>query len=351
MPIPHETRQWVLNSKPLDLPVLDGPNPTFKLTTALLPQSLSKSQVLVKTLYLSNDPAQRCWISPTADPRRLYLPPIAEGESMGSNAVAEVIESGASDRLAPGTLVLAKTNWREYSIHEIDDCQILNPLPGLGVTHFMGSFGLPGLTAYYALTEVVKAKSGETIVVSGAAGATGSMVVQIAKKLIGLKVIGIAGSEEKCRWVEKLGADICINYRKPSFEEDLFRETDDFVDIYYDNVGGRILDLMLLRLKRYGRVAACGTISNYNKDADPVGLKNFYEVVSNRIAILGFIVFDYIHKAAEVRNLLIQAWKDGKIVVDDATETVVEASFEDIPRVWMKLFDGSNTGKLTTKLV
>ncbi|PYH92934.1 NAD(P)-binding protein, partial [Aspergillus ellipticus CBS 707.79] len=164
-------------------------------------------------------------------------------------------------------------------------------------------------------------------------------------------VIGIAGSEEKCRWVERLGADVCLNYKKESFEEDLWKATEGFVDVYFDNVGGKILDLMLLRVKRFGRIAACGTIANYNKDDDPVGLKNFYQVVINRIDVRGFIIYDYGDHIKEAREELIQAWKDGKLIVEDSTETVVEASFEDIPKVWMKLFDGSNTGKLTTKLV
>ncbi|XHG08679.1 hypothetical protein AWENTII_011773 [Aspergillus wentii] len=312
---------------------------------------LSPNHLLLKTLYLSNDPAQRGWISPNADPARLYVPPVPTGAVMRSTGIAEVIES-LSPSHPPGSLVFAVTNWSEYTVVHEGEVQRITPVDGLGVTHFLGSLGLPGLTAYYGLKEVVKTTSEDVVVVSGAAGATGGMAVQIAKRILGCKrVIGIAGTDEKCRWVESHGADVCINYRKETFEKDLFRETEGFVDVFYDNVGGKILDLMLLRMKRHGRIAACGTISNYNKNLDPVGIKNYYEVVSNRISIHGFIVFDYMHKAAEVRELFLQAWKEGKIILSDDTETVIEAPFEDIPEVWLKLFDGSNRGKLTTKLI
>ncbi|KAL4803821.1 hypothetical protein BDV18DRAFT_39725 [Aspergillus unguis] len=344
------TKQWILANKPTGLPTTSGPTPTFKLTTTDLP-AITPSQALLKTVMLSNDPAQRTWIVPDADPNRLYMSPVAEGSPMSSFALAEVVDSGNESQLAKGTLVLAPTGWREYSVHEIKGLQSVKPVEGLDLGHFLGAFGMTGLTAYYGIKEVVGATKDDTVVVSGAAGATGSMVVQIAKKIVGCKrVIGIAGTDEKCRWVETLGADVCINYKKDSFEQDLIKETEGFVEVYYDNVGGSILDLMLTRMKRHGRIAACGTISNYNS-SDAVGLKNFFEVISMRLHIHGFIVLDYVHKFGEVVAELSQAWKDGKIVVDDSMQTVVEAKFEEVPKVWMKLFEGANTGKLCTKIV
>ncbi|KAJ5569506.1 uncharacterized protein N7459_008936 [Penicillium hispanicum] len=348
--IPTTTRQWTLREKPTGLPELAGAHATFELGTAELPP-LQPSQVLLKTIYLSNDPAQRGWISGQRDPKRLYVPPVGLGEPMRALGIAEVIQSTA-DTLPVGTTVLTPTNWTQYSVHDAKDCQVVQPVPGLRVTHFLGSLGVPGLTAYVGLTEIAKVTKDDTVVVSGAAGATGSMAVQIAKKLIGCKrVIGIAGTEEKCRWVESLGADLCLNYKTDSFEKDLAQATEDYVEVFYDNVGGRILDLMLQRVKKFGRVAACGNISNYNSELNPRPLKNFSEVISNRINIQGFVVLDYLHKTAEVRDLFIQAWKEGKLVIDDSTETVVPTSFEGIPSTWMKLFDGSNTGKLTTELI
>ncbi|KAL4921470.1 hypothetical protein BDW62DRAFT_219568 [Aspergillus aurantiobrunneus] len=344
------TRQWILNSKPTDLPTLTGPSPTFKLTTTDLP-SPSPSQATVKTLMLSNDPAQRTWIVPNADPTRLYMPPVPEGAPMASVALAEVVDSGSPNDLAVGSIVLAPTKWTEYSVHEIKGLQVVKPIEGLDLGHFLGAFGMTGLTAYYGIKEVAGTKSDDVVVVSGAAGATGSMVVQIAKKILGCKrVIGIAGTDDKCRWVEKLGADVCVNYKKDSFEKDLAKETEGFVDVYFDNVGGDILDLLLTRMKRHGRIALCGAISNYNSP-NPTGPKNFFEVISMRLHIHGFIVLDYMHKFSDVVAELSQAWKEGKIIIDDSLQTVVEAKFEDVPKVWMKLFEGGNTGKLCTKLV
>ncbi|RAL01318.1 MDR family NADP-dependent oxidoreductase [Aspergillus ibericus CBS 121593] len=355
MTIPSTTRQWILNSKPTSTPILFSPShpePTFIPQSNPLPP-LTPTTALLQTLYISNDPAQRGQMSALVDPARLYVPPMTLHAPVRAYTISRVLESGNPALLAPGTIVLATTSWSEYAIVEINDVEVLDPerTPGVGISHYMGSFGLPGLTALYALREVVKLKKGERVVVSGAAGAVGGMVVQIAKKVMGAdEVIGIAGTDEKCRWVEGLGADVCLNYKKEGFEEELWKATEGFVDVYFDNVGGHILDLMLLRVKRHGRIAASGTIANYNRDEDRIALKNFYEVVTNRLSVLGFIIFDYRDHFPDARAELIQAWKDGKLVVDDATETVVEAKFEDIPGVWMKLFDGSNTGKLTTKL-
>lgn len=183
--IPTATRQWVLKEKPRELPVLEGENATFRLTTVNLPE-LQPSQVLVKTLFLSNDPAQRGWISAGADPERLYVPPLQVGEPMASFGVGEVIKS-TSESFPVGNLVLTRTDWAEYSVQNVADCHPADPLPGLRPTHWMGSFGLPGLTAYYGMVEIVNATKDDTVVVSGAAGATGSMAVQIAKKLLGCK--------------------------------------------------------------------------------------------------------------------------------------------------------------------
>lgn len=183
----RQTRQWVLQNKPLESPELEGPNATFSLRkTALL--ELSDDQILLKPIYFSNDPAQRCWISATADPERLYMKPINVGEVMGANAIAEVIESRA-EGLPVGTVVVSRTNWSEYAVKNRSDCTPIEPVPGLSVTHFMGSLGLPGLTAYYALKEIAGVTSEDSVVISGAAGAVGTMAVQIAKKLLGCKYV------------------------------------------------------------------------------------------------------------------------------------------------------------------
>jgi NADPH-dependent curcumin reductase CurA len=187
MSAPTRTKRWVLREKPYAEPVLSGDSPTFTLETTDIP-ALKEGQVLLKTLYLSNDPAQRSWISPLADAERLYLPPVQVGEVMKSMGIARVVESRSPD-IIPGSLVTASPGWSEYSIDDATNVSVLNPQPGLPDTHFLGALGLPGFTAYYALTQIVKAKSTDAIVVSGAAGAVGNMVVQIAKKMIGCRKV------------------------------------------------------------------------------------------------------------------------------------------------------------------
>ncbi len=273
---------------------------------------------------------------------------------MSARAVAEVIESKNS-KFKKGDKVLANTGWAEYAVNDPQKLQLqpLQQLEGVSVTHYLGAFGMTGLTAYYGTKIIARAGPGDTVVVSGAAGATGSMVVQIAKKMLGCKrVIGMAGSDEKCRWVESLGADVCLNYKKPDFKKQLVEATDGYVEVYFDNVGGEILELMLSRMKKDGRVAACGAVSNYNTSR-PTGLRNWFEVILNRLEIKGFIILDFVAsgKAGEATAEMVKACKEGKITVDESMETVVETKFEDVPKTWMMLFEGGNTGKLVTKLV
>lgn len=347
------TRQFVLANAPSGFPHLDGPEQTFKLTETDLPPP-ANDEILVKTLHLSNDPAQRGYIRPGQDPSRSYLPPIEPGQIMRAAALAEVIES-PSNKFKKGDIVFVATGWSEYAVVKADSALPIQDLPGVNRTVYLGALGLTGLTAYFGLTEVVNAGRDDIVVVSGAAGATGSTVVQIAKSLLGCKkVIGIAGTDEKCRWVESLGADLCLNYKNASFEKDLAEATpgpDGFANVYYDNVGGEILDLMLGRMAREGRIAACGAISNYNNSGDrTTGVKKWFEIITMRLLIRGFIVLDYREKFGEAREVFAKAVREGKIKVDGG-ETVVKTKFEDIPKTWMLLFDGSNTGKLVTELV
>ena len=257
-------------------------------------------------------------------------------------------------------MVLGYPGWKEYAVLDAAQCERIPELDGLedvGVTQFLGALGLTGgMTAWYGIHEVVKARPGDAVVVSGAAGATGSMVVQIAKHVIGCRrVVGIAGGAAKCKWVtEYLGADACVDYKSPAFVEELVRETDGFVEVYFDNVGGEILDLMLTRVKCYGRVAACGAVAEYNKDAATTGygIRNWFEIISNRIEVRGFISFDFLGKGSEeAMREMVRAVREGKIKVDVGNETVVETGFEGVPATWMKLFEGGNRGKLITKLV
>ncbi len=187
MCLPSETRQWVLSNKPTSLPTLSGPSPTFTSKTAPLP-SLASGDLLLQTVYLSNDPAQRGWISADIDPARLYTTPVDIGSPMHARGMCKILKSSARG-WEEGELVLANCGWTEYAVVEARKCQKLPNLEGLdvGVTQFLGALGMTGLTAWIGLTEIVKARHDDTVVVSGAAGATGGMVVQIAKHVIGCK--------------------------------------------------------------------------------------------------------------------------------------------------------------------
>jgi len=348
-----QTRQWLLAHKPSDLPKLDGPDATFQLTTTTLPE-LKDNEILVKTQYLSNDPAQRGWISAHINPDRLYTTPVREGTPMHARSLAEVVESKSS-AFQPGDICLASTGWAEHAVVPAATTQPCPDLPrGLSKTHYLGALGLTGLTAYFGLTEIARASADDVVVISGAAGATGSMAVQIAKKILGCKkVVGIAGSEEKCRWVESLGADVCLNYKRESLAADLAEATpgpDGFANVYFDNVGGEILDRMLTRMAKYGRIAACGAISNYNASPERMtGIKNWFEVISMKLEIRGFIVLDFMAKFQQAREVLFKSLEAGKLRVEGG-EHIVQAGFEDVPKTWILLFEGSNTGKLITAL-
>lgn len=257
-------------------------------------------------------------------------------------------ETGLTPHLFPSHLGI----WSEYIVLNAETCQPLAPLPnGIPVTHFLGAFGASGLAAYGGLYFAGEAKPEHTIVISAAAGATGSMAVQIAVKLLkAQKVIGITGSDEKCAWVKShLGAHECVNYNSPTFREDLEAVTPGEVDVYFDNVGGFVLDTVLTRVKKFGTVAVCGAVASYNADK-PMELKNWFEVISMRITIRGFIMLDYMDKAPEILKELIGAAADGRIKLDQG-ETVVEARIEEQPEIWMRLFSGKNQGKLLTKLI
>ncbi|KAI0161850.1 NAD(P)-binding protein [Hypoxylon sp. FL1284] len=323
------TKQWILAAKPTGAPVR----------------------------YFSNDTGLRNFIQSTVAPERFYVPPVPVGAPMRSGLIAEVLESAAPDR-KPGDLVMDfhLGTWSELVVLDSATAQALAPLPnGLPLTHYLGAFGASGLAAYTGLARAGGVKRGDTVVISAAAGATGSMAVQIAARLLGAgRVVGIAGSDAKCAWVrDELGADACVNYRSPTFAADLAATTPGAaVDVYFDNVGGAVLDAVLTRMRKGGTVAVCGAVSAYNEDAEakPMALRNWFEVVSMRITIRGFIMLDYLDEAPAILKELVTAAGDGRIKLGSG-ETVVEAPIEKQPEVWMSLFTGANQGKLLTKLI
>jgi NADPH-dependent curcumin reductase CurA len=351
---PATTRQWILARKSSGRPIIDGPESLFQLVETPLPQlDEEREEVLLKVLYLSNDPAQRLWIDSGIDERRLYVKPVDVGEIMRSySSIAEVVQSKCA-KLQVGTLVSCATGWCEYAVVPASECMPIEATGQLSPTQFSGVFGIAGVTAYYGLVDTVHAGPDDAVVISGAAGAVGSAAVQIAKNVLGCKkVIGIAGTDEKCRWVETLGADVCLNYKSKTFLADLASATEPFVEVFFDNTGGEVLDFMLTRLEKNGRVAACGAISEYNIDrGSRPGIKNWYDVIAMRLNVRGLVVTDLAPaRWGAIVHELLQGYHEGKIQADEAGQTIVPASFEDIPKVWMRLFDGQATGKLLTKL-
>jgi NADPH-dependent curcumin reductase CurA len=277
---------------------------------------------------------------------------------MRSGVVAEVVESKSS-KMQVGDVVMDYHlgYWSDTCILSDRTAQRLDPLPkDLPLTHYLGAFGAAGLAAYTGLIYAGGARRddpNQTIVVSAAAGATGSMAIQIAAKILRAgRVVGIAGSEEKCAWVKKIGAHECVNYNSPTFAEDLKHATPAEVDLFFDNVGGTILDAMLPRMKRMGKgtIAVCGAIQQYNAAGKPMELHNWCEVFSARITIKGFIMLDYLEHVPAGLQELTTATTDGRLDLSEA-ETIVEARLEDQPEVWTRLYAGKNTGKLITKLI
>lgn len=357
------TKQWLFNAYPDGLPTFTGPNPTFRQVETTLPE-LEDGQVLVKNIYLSNDPAQRPWLDRYEDESRLYTTPGHPGELMGTYTIAEVLETkGPSVAVRPGDLVFVRSGWTQYDVCPAAGLRPLAPLPhGLSPSHYVGALGATGLTAWHGLVDVARATADDVVVVSGAAGATGSVAVQIAKRLLGCRrVVGVAGGPAKCAWVvDRLGADACVDYKAPGWRERLAAEgaaagpAAPAPTVYFDNVGGEILDFMLTKLARHGRVAACGAISGYNakggEDEGPGPKRHWFNVITMRLRIEGFIVLDYAEKFPETRETLRRAVEEGKLDISDS-EQVVETEFDDIPKTWLKLFEGGNTGKLITKMV
>ncbi|GAA5844977.1 hypothetical protein JCM5353_005301 [Sporobolomyces roseus] len=341
------TKTWILNKKPSK----DIDQDTFKLVEQDVPE-LKDGQIKVKTLYLSNDPAQRTWIAAGLTPDRAYGPCPNEGDSMPSGTLGEVIES-KSQKWKKGDRVVSYSSWSEIYVVDESAAQPAPSVEGQSDSIALSSLGMVSMTAFVGLCEkeIGAIKKEDVVVISGAAGATGSAAIQIAKNIIGAKkVIGIAGGDKKCAWVKSLGADACVDYKSSSWKEDLDKALDgQFINLYYDNVGGEILNHIFSKMARFSRIAACGQISTYNKPDAEVNLNNFFQVVSQRIHIRGFIVTDFIPSWPKARETIAAAIKEGKFSTEGA-ETRVPATFEEIPQVWKKLFSGDNQGKLITEL-
>ena len=301
---------------------------------------LADGQVLVKNAYISLDPAMRGWMAEG----RSYIPPVQIGEVMRAGTVGEVVES-KGQKLAVGDQVTGWLGVQEYAV--CDENAVFKIDAGeIPLTTYLGALGMPGITAYFGLLDVGAPKEGETVVVSGAAGAVGSVVGQIAK-IKGCRVVGIAGGPDKCAWiVDELGFDAAIDYKGEDVGEALRKHCPEGVDVYFDNVGGDILDAALARLARGARVVLCGAISQYNNLESMKGPSNYMSLLVNRARMEGFVVIDYMGRAPEAVGEMAGWIAEGKLI---AREDVVDG-FESFPEALRKLFRGENVGKLVLKV-
>jgi hypothetical protein len=297
-------------------------------------------EVLVKTRYISLDPAMRGWMAEG----RSYIPPVQIGEVMRAGMLGEVIASGG-ERFSPGDHVTGWLGVQEYAVCPENAVFAVDPRAA-PLTTYLGALGMPGMTAYFGLLDVAEPKEGETVVVSGAAGAVGSVVGQIAR-IKGCRAVGIAGGPEKCEWVAgELGFDACIDYKSADVASALREHCPEGIDVYFDNVGGEILDAALARLARGARVAICGAISQYNNLDSMRGPSNYMSLLVNRARMQGFVVLDYVGRFAEAQREMASWLAEGRLI---AREDVVEG-FDSFPEALARLFAGENVGKLVLKV-
>jgi hypothetical protein len=324
-----KNRQWLLARRPHGS-IQDS---DFDFVEADVPKP-GEGEALVRTLMLSCDPAQRAWLA-----RDTYLPAVEIGEVVRSFGAGRIEASNNPD-FAVGDIVLGFIGWRDYVALNPKD-QLTKLPPGTPIELAMSALGLNGLTAYFGLLEVGRPVAGETVVVSGAAGATGSIVGQIAK-IKGCRAVGIAGGAEKCRWLTaEAGFDAAIDYKAEDVQARLNELCPNDIDVYFDNVGGDILDAALAQLAMWGRVVLCGAIATYNATEQPSGPKNYLNLLVKRGRMEGFIVTDYMPRAAEAIGALAGWVQAGKI----KNRVDVQHGLENAPATLRRLFDGRNEGK------
>jgi len=307
--------------------------------TAPIP-TVEAGEALVKVRYLSIDPTIRGWMNDAPG----YLPPIGLGEVVRSGGIGEVVASD-NDAYPVGATVFGMLGWQEYAV--TDPQSPLTVVPeGMDPTSVLSVFGVTGMTAYFGLLDIGRPQAGETVVVSGAAGATGSVVGQIAKLVGAARVVGIAGTDEKCSWLtDELGFDAAINYRREDVMAGLRRSCPDGIDVFFDNVGGEILDAALAHLAMKARVVICGAISQYNSDVTR-GPQNYLSLITKRARMEGFLVLDYLDRFPEAQLKMFEWVLGGSI---KHKEHVVDG-LEHAGDALNLLFSGENAGKVIVKI-
>jgi len=332
---PRTSRQVRLRERPVGYP---GPE-TWDVGTVEVPAP-GPGELLVAVSHLSLDPAMRGWLNDV----RSYVPPVGIGEVMRAGAVGTVVASRHPD-FAVGDTVTGTFGVTEYVL--TDGEGVVRVDLGLApAPTWLGALGMPGMTAYFGLLDVGRVRSGDTVLVSGAAGAVGSVAGQIAKAL-GCTVVGIAGGPEKCAWLTSIGFDAAIDYKSDNVLRRLREVAPDGVDVFFDNVGGDTLDAGLANLSRGARVVICGAISGYNETSLPPGPRRYMSLLVFRASMTGFVVFDYEDRYAEARERIAGWLADGTVV---ARETVLPGGVDAFPEALLGLYAGVNTGKLVLEV-
>lgn len=332
-------RQWLLKRRPHGM----VSEQDFEYREAALPQpNLAAGELLVRNLMISFDPAIRGWLDDVPS----YLPPVAIGAPVRAGAVAQVVQS-ENAQFPVGTLVQGLFGWQDYVVVNRAGEMPPNIVPaGVPLELLLGALGGSSLTAYFGLLEVGQPRAGETVVVSGAAGAVGSVVAQIAK-LKGCRVIGLAGGTEKCQWLkDECGADEVIDYKRENVEARLGELCPDGIHVFFDNVGGAILEAVITHIAEHGRIVLCGAISSYNNDQPEPGPRNLMNLVTRRVRMEGFVMIDYMDRIAQAAAELSQWVFSGQI----RYRNDIQEGFDNIPKTFLRLFNGANQGKQMLKL-
>ncbi len=328
-------KQVILKKRPEGLPTKD----IWSHETSAIPEP-KEGEVLVETHYISLDPAMRGWMNDS----KSYIPPVELDDVMRAGTIGKVIKANNHPRFKEGDVL---TGWGGVQQYFTTDGQghfkvDTNLAP---MTKYIGALGMPGMTAYFGITEVGKIKEGDRVLVSGAAGAVGSVVGQIAK-IKGCEVVGIAGGPDKCKYVvDELGFDACIDYKNENIYDGLKAHCPKGIDVYFDNVGGDILDAALAKLRRGARIVICGAISQYNS-TEIKGPKNYLSLLVNRATMQGMVVFDYADRYKEAGMQMGMWMMEGKL----KTEEDVYEGIENFYPTFTRLFSGDKRGKLVLKI-
>jgi len=329
--------QWILRRRPVGE---IGPGDLEYVTRETAP--LKDGEVLVRTVYLSLDPTNRIWMSDQDQ----YLPPVEVGDVMRGGGIGVVEESRSANFPVGAVVNTGLGGWQSYLVAHETAFTPVPLIPGVPLTAYMSVLGATGLTAWFGMIDICKPQAGETVVVSAAAGAVGSIAGQLAKAR-GARVIGIAGGPDKCRWlVDELGFDGAIDYKSQDVGAELDRLCPNGIDGNFENVGGKIMNAVVSRMNNFGRVALCGMISTYNLDTPAPGLDDFARILMRRLTIKGFIIIDYLPRAgeafADLGPMLLSGQLKWKAHVVDGLENAAEAV--------NLLFTGAHDGKLMVRV-